>query len=103
MTIEFGKYRGYDIREVPKEYLDWLLDKNRRMVREIEAEIDRRDRLDEANLTWAERLIQAGYRALALQHHPDRGGKTGDMQAINAAHEAMKEALRVAVSQGVVR
>jgi hypothetical protein len=103
MTLDFGKYRGYSIRDVPREYLDWLLDSNRRTVREIEAELERRDRLDDAELSWAERLVQAGFRALAQQNHPDRGGNTRDMQAINAANEAMKELLRTAKAQGVVR
>jgi len=30
--------------------------------------------------------IKAGYRALARKHHPDRGGKTADMQALTEAY-----------------
>lgn len=33
--------------------------------------------------------ITAAYRRLALQHHPDRGGDTRKMAAINAAYEAL--------------
>ena len=37
-----------------------------------------------------ERIIQAGYRQLAVQNHPDKGGNTTTMQEINAAHEKLK-------------
>jgi DnaJ-domain-containing protein 1 len=34
-------------------------------------------------------LVKAAYRTLAVQHHPDRGGDTAMMQAINAAYEQL--------------
>lgn len=33
--------------------------------------------------------LKARYRALALQHHPDRGGDLATMQAINAEYDAL--------------
>lgn len=38
----------------------------------------------------AERIVAAGYRALALEAHPDRGGDTSTMQAVNAAVAALR-------------
>lgn len=35
-------------------------------------------------------VVQAAYRALAGLHHPDRGGDTAKMQAINRAYEDLK-------------
>jgi len=35
--------------------------------------------------------IEAAYRRLAMQHHPDRGGNAGEMARINAARDAMLE------------
>lgn len=35
-------------------------------------------------------LVRAAYRTLAKAHHPDRGGTTSQMQAVNAAYEALK-------------
>jgi len=35
-------------------------------------------------------LVRAAYRTLAKAHHPDRGGTTAQMQAVNAAYEALK-------------
>ena len=33
--------------------------------------------------------LKAQYRRLAMQHHPDRGGDTATMQAINAEHDEL--------------
>lgn len=43
-----------------------------------------------AHATEAE--IEAAYRRLAMQHHPDRGGNGADMARINAARDAGLEA-----------
>lgn len=37
-------------------------------------------------------LVTTAHRCLAKLHHPDRGGSTAAMQAINAAAEALKGA-----------
>ncbi len=37
-------------------------------------------------------LVDAAYRCLARLHHPDRGGSTTTMQAINAAAEQIRSA-----------
>jgi hypothetical protein len=39
-------------------------------------------------------LVTAAYRCLARLHHPDRGGSTATMQAINAAAEQIRSASR---------
>ncbi len=36
-------------------------------------------------------LVEAAFRCLARIHHPDRGGDTATMQAINSAYAALKE------------
>ena len=33
--------------------------------------------------------LKKQYRSLALKHHPDRGGRTQDMQEINNEYEAL--------------
>ena len=35
--------------------------------------------------------IKKSYRSLALKHHPDRGGNTEIMKAINVAYEFMEQ------------
>jgi hypothetical protein len=34
--------------------------------------------------------VRIGYRALARQHHPDRGGKTANMQALSEAYSWLR-------------
>jgi hypothetical protein len=46
---------------------------------------------DHSRPTWAE--IEERYRALAMQHHPDRGGSTDAMARINAARDQGLEAI----------
>jgi curved DNA-binding protein CbpA len=38
--------------------------------------------------------LKAQYRRLAMKHHPDCGGDTATMQAINAEHDALFEILK---------
>lgn len=38
--------------------------------------------------------LKKQYKALAIKHHPDRGGKTSDMQAINAEYDALFNRLK---------
>lgn len=40
--------------------------------------------------------LKAEYKRLAMQHHPDRGGDTATMQAINAEYDAAFARLKVA-------
>lgn len=39
-------------------------------------------------------VIRAAYKALAVKHHPDRGGDVAIMQAVNAAFDRLKKAGR---------
>lgn len=38
-----------------------------------------------------EEVVRAAYKALAIKHHPDKGGDTQTMQRINAAFDAIKK------------
>ena len=95
MIIKFGKYRGYDITEVPIEYLEWMLEANRRTISEIEEELERRKLAEMAKMSWLERVIATGYKELAKKHHPDVGGDAHEMQQINAAVELLREMITV--------
>lgn len=90
MVLNYGKYNGRDIREVPRDYLEWLLESSRKTAEAITAELERRDLLELADAGWAERIIRTGFRALAMQHHPDKGGETADMRRLLAAYEQLK-------------
>lgn len=50
------------------------------------------------NITSLDELKKA-YRRLAMKHHPDRGGDTATMQAINAEFETLFPALKLAYNK----
>lgn len=85
-SLKFGKYKGWQLSEVPEDYLEWLISQQQKTIDEYQAEVDRRH----SDLSWEQKIVQAGYHALSLKHHPDRGGNTSDMKNLNAAHESLK-------------
>ena len=94
MKLEFGKYRGADLRDVPDGYLEWLISTRREELRLYEAEATRREEAQEADASVAERLVGAGYRVMAQKLHPDAGGSTVEMQELNRARDALRDMLR---------
>lgn len=92
MIMKFGKYRGYDIRSVPADYLEWAIEHNRSTIKSYQEELDRRQSLEEASMGMIERIIKAGYRDLAKKFHPDNGGSTEQMQELNGSYERLKAA-----------
>ena len=113
--MPFGRYRGLPLNAIPSDYLAWLLSLDdlrqplrgcvwREAVRRGLARDDEDDdgsryvpppRSQPVDLELAERLITAGYRALAKQLHPDVGSNTETMQKVNAAAEALRAQFRV--------
>jgi hypothetical protein len=108
--LTFGKHRGLLLTEVPMGYLGWLLEEDIAteygLTEVVTTEMRRRLggpppvavttlRLPPSVSPEAVRLlVDTGYRAAALQYHPDRGGDTGRMQQINAAAAWLREQLR---------
>jgi hypothetical protein len=109
-TFEFGKYSGWAIEKVPTDYLVWLINSNAEKKRIFEAELQRRKEAEEQARRAAERqqyedelrrttfdpemakrVIQAGFRAVAQQCHPDHGGNTADMQNLNLTVEKLRK------------
>lgn len=95
MFLNFGKYRGYDLSEIPLSYLAWIfetVDGKPELIEAARQEIRRRvsgyepdpEPLD------AERLRRV-YRTLAIEHHPDHGGDNGIMAGINLFYEAIRQ------------
>ena len=90
MILKFGKYKGYNLSEVPQDYLFWLHDSTKQNIQAIEAELAYRSSSEDARMSWAERVISAGYRQLAIKHHPDAGGDSETMKEINLAVEKLR-------------
>ena len=85
MALKFGKYAGCDLRELPTAYLEFLLQEQERSGKEIAAELEQRRLAEEADESWAERIVSTGYRTLAKEYHPDTGGDGEAMKELNAA------------------
>ena len=95
LILNFGKYKGWHVSEVPLAYLAWLFESltGRPDIRAAVL-IEIRHRLSAYELD-AEPLsmerVKRVYRTLALEFHPDRNGGNGEvMKGINAFYEAIK-------------
>ncbi len=93
--LQFGKYKGRPVTSVPEDYLLWMVEWGKQTQAMAEQELARRELAAEADASWAERIVKAGYRALMQKHHPDvEGGSNEDAKEINAAYEMMRERVR---------
>jgi len=117
----FGKHNGQQVSEVPTQYLRWcvrtLTDIEPRLLESIREELTRRRHQDgqqahdenarrereaRANsarqysppVQWAG-IVREGYRGLALDFHPDRGGSNEAMRVINEAHDRLRQLVGV--------
>jgi len=99
LILNFGKYRGWHVEEVPLSYLAWIFESliGRPDIRDAVL-IEIRHRLSAYEAAYeldAEPLsmerVKRVYRTLALEFHPDRNGGNGEaMKGINAFYEAIK-------------
>lgn len=94
MILTFGKYKGWELARVPDDYIAYMIESNEKSLKTFIDERERRLALVDAKMPMMERIIQAGYRSLANQNHPDKGGNTRTMQEVNAAHEKLKSMVR---------
>lgn len=90
MKLEFGKYRGLELSDVPEEYLLWLAESRERDAKLYRAEIERRTLALEANDDYVTRIIKTGYRELAKRLHPDVGGSADEFRELQTAFEKLK-------------
>jgi hypothetical protein len=99
--MDFGKHKGKPVSAVPSDYLLWALHEARCIspwLREaIEEELQRRVEAvynPEENSNLPARLnhvIDRWYRGLVMDYHPDRGGSHEAMQAVNDAHDRLRQ------------
>ena len=80
---------------MPQEYLEWYLRENDLLMKQCREELERRNALEEATQSMAERIIQAGYRALAKQMHPDLGGDPAQFRELQGTVEELRSTLHV--------
>lgn len=90
MKIEFGKYKGYDLHDVPENYLLWMIRNSQERIDTFQNELQRRENELEANADFAVRIIKSGFRELSKKLHPDMGGSAAEFQELTAAYEKLK-------------
>ncbi len=124
MRMPFGRWRDHDLTEIDEGYLEWLLTIELRDFLRAAVMDELEDRRAEARRrreqrAWEQRqraetpkqprglegavvidLLREGYRVLALKHHPDRGGDTAAMQAVNLAAGWLREVVGRALPAG---
>ena len=94
MQMLFGKWRGYPLDQVPDDYLRWLsgLGLREPMASAVRKEIERRGgTFDNVNSLPRPALIESARRVMAKRFHPDVGGSTAAMQAVNATCDWLQE------------
>ena len=103
--MPFGRHRGKPLTGLPDDYVLWLYDLGdlREPLRgAVEAEHARRfggatatrPSMNAEVRTMAGKIITTGYRSLAQDNHPDRGGTAHKMTVVNLAAEALRRCVR---------
>lgn len=111
-TMPFGKYKGFSLRQIPDDYLHWLLeevDLRAWLQAAVESELHDREaheytddnppptpsRYDCPDAAIAEEIIGMGLKVLAKRHHPDVNGGDGEiMKLINQCAEWLRAQIR---------
>jgi hypothetical protein len=98
--MPFGRHKGERLEDLDDDYLRWLagLDDLREPLKSaVKAEWESRIfASDEPAVSYglADELISAGVRSLAKKYHPDLGGDTERMQAVNACADWLRSQVR---------
>jgi hypothetical protein len=111
--MPWGKYRGEEIRDVPAGYLCWALEEatlTTALHTAIQAELTRRfapsapppppsasatnGTIPAALRPLAQKIVKAGFRRLARDHHPDHGGTDDTMRLLLEASRVLTGLLR---------
>jgi hypothetical protein len=96
MILNFGKYKDWDLADVPDDYVDYMVQQKRKDLQLWEEEQRRRELMREAELPMIEKVIKVGYRTLAQQYHPDHGGDEETMRQLNAAMAQLSDLMTAA-------
>jgi len=92
VRLNFGKYRGWELSEVPESYLRWVLEECHSATPSLRRAIH--ELLEGDSLELREDVVRRWYREMCVKFHPDRGGDVEAMKAINYAYERLVELLR---------
>jgi hypothetical protein len=97
VILQFGKYKGLDTSSsrVPASYLRWLERQKRIDLTALRDAMQERGLIDQyeetcsaiENTDLSAEIMEMGYKTLSKKYHPDCGGTTEKMQALNATIE----------------
>ena len=91
-TMPFGKYKGYLISEIPSNYLVYGLEAfelPEELKESIKEEVCDRLQIDNSG-DYNSFKIKDAYKKMSKKYHPDLGGSTEAMQAINEFNSLLK-------------
>lgn len=91
--FKFGVHKGKVITDarIENSYLESLIRYNEEQIKVFSAELERRAAVENATDSMAIQIIQAGYRALAKQYHPDMGGDPATFQELVGTKSILTE------------
>jgi uncharacterized protein (DUF3820 family) len=100
VRMPFGVHKGTPISSLPDDYLEWLTTiELREPLRGavLEEQVRRTPSTQHAGLdrALAKKVIDTGFRTLAQQFHPDRGGDLRTMQRLNGTVDWLRKRLEV--------
>ena len=96
MEMPFGKHKGANLTDVPKHYLLWILDNGEIDSPTLKAEIKKILGLEPSTASGSRPSVEELrpiYRRMATKYHPDRGGSTEAMVAVNEFWEEISKLL----------
>jgi hypothetical protein len=101
VRMPFGKFRGFQVADLPEDYLTWLWETCdlreplRSAVQEALSSDDgalvRSTDLPPELKPVVQEIVSVGYRMLAMKLHPDQGGNHKEMTRLNAATEWLRK------------
>lgn len=104
MKMPWGKYKGENISDIPDSYLLWLhfsasYSDNTRLKDEAMKEVEIRfiDKLPKIGCNNKNAITKSSlkkiYHQMCVEYHPDRGGNTVAMQAVNSFYQKLNEVI----------
>lgn len=89
-TMQFGKHKGMELRDVPADYLEWSISTMEADVKRYRDELARREAVENSSVDIITQLLKAGFKELAKKAHPDTGGSQEQFLALKGAFETLK-------------
>jgi hypothetical protein len=89
MRMPFGKHKGCPVHSLPEDYLSWLWE-NVELREPLRSAVWEALEGREPEFLPHPQTVKSVYRRLAAKWHPDVGGSTEAMAALNEFYEELK-------------